>query len=60
MVIAAGKLIVNGGFNTNIGFMPIYRVGGNTKVIVKSKIVKTLAGAGISDIKKVLTGVLPN
>lgn len=59
MVIAADGLITNRGFNTNAGFMPIYKVSGNTKVVIKSQIVETLTETGVGNAEKVLIGALP-
>lgn len=40
--------------------MPVYGVGGNTKVRLESKIVEASTEAWLSDIKEVLTRALPS
>ena len=60
VVIAASRLIADGGFNTSAGLVPICGIGGNTKVVVKGKEVEASAKTGVGDAEKVLNGVLPD
>lgn len=41
-----------------MGFVSIYKIDGNNKVIIKDKIIKILIRAWINDIKKILTWIL--
>lgn len=44
--------------NTNVGFVSVYKIDDNNKIIVKDKIIKILIRAWINNIKKILTWVL--
>ena len=60
VVIAAGRLIADRGFNTGVVPMPVCGVGGNTRVMVESKIVEASAEARVDNAEEVLTGALPD
>lgn len=48
-------MIVNRKFTINANLIPSYKVGGNTKIIVKSKVVKASIEARVGNAKKLLT-----
>lgn len=60
VVIATGKLIANGRFNTGVDLVPVCRVDSNTRIVVESEIVKASAGTKVGDNKKVLIRALPD
>ena len=49
VVIATSKLIVDRRFNTDVDPMPICKVGDNTRIMVKGKIMEISAGIGVGD-----------
>ena len=55
MIIVARKLIVDGGFDADVGMVYVCRIDGNNKFEIESEIVEALNGAGVGDAKKVLT-----
>ena len=60
MVIAAGKLIINRGFNIGIGLVPVYGVDSNTKIVIKGKIIEVSARVKVGNAEKIQTGALFN
>lgn len=51
-------MIVNRKFIIDANLIPSYKVGNNTKIIVKSKIVKISIGARVGNAKKLPTRIL--
>lgn len=54
VVIAIGRLIADSRFNIGMGLMLIYKVGSNTRVVIKDKIVEILIEAKIDNGEKIL------